>query len=240
MDGCSVEYGEQLSMRLLIQHRSEVSEHGPSRQTFHDNQLISFACIYLVLSQMGITGDTGQRILGMEKALRFLSCYAAKWPRFMQTSEVWLTSNWIQLQFHLRVLSVEDRNMEREGEDLPKGGLRPSRVTGKLSSLDGLDDFDVIEQRFSVALVTSYKTDLPVFTILYLTDSKYRRLFVESDRPLDVPYHEQFTAVAVYIKVLRCILPLWEQKWTRTLNEVDNLVGVKVIVSSIVVALGGF
>ncbi|KAK7745091.1 hypothetical protein SLS62_009955 [Diatrype stigma] len=197
-------------------------------QMFHANQLVSFACIYLVLAQMGITGDIGQRIMGMKKALRFLSCYAAKWPRFMQTSDIWLTSNWLQLQFHLRVLSVEKLHAGVEDDGISQGGLRPSRVTGKLSSLDGMDDVDVIEQRFSIALVTSYEMDLPIYTILYLTDSKYRRLFVESDRPLDMPYHGQFTAVAVYIKVLRLILPLWEQKWTQTLNEVDNLVGVKI------------
>lgn len=177
---------------------------------------------------MGITGDIGPRITGMKKALRFLSCYAAKWPRFKATSDVWLTANWLELQFHLRVLSIEELDAEIEGDDLPQGGLRPSRVTGKLSSLDGMDNFDVIEQRFSIALVTSYETDLPTYSILYLTDSKYRRLFVENDRPLDVPYYGQFTAVAVYVKVLRLTLPLWEQKWTRTLNEVDNLVGVKV------------
>lgn len=108
-------------------------------------------------------------------------------------------------------------------------GLRPARVSGKLASLNGLDDFGIIEQRFSVAVVTSHTTDLPLFTVLYLSDSGYRRLFMESERLLDMPSRGRFTGVAVYLRVLRSILPIWKRKWVETLNEIDNLVGVKVM-----------
>ncbi|KAL7623085.1 hypothetical protein AAE478_006764 [Parahypoxylon ruwenzoriense] len=204
------------------------------RKVFHDRGLLSFACIYLVLSQLCVVGDASQRILGTKKAIRFLGCYASKWPRFMPTSEVWLSSGWTHLHFHLRVLSAgkqylpkayHHHHQEQHQEPLVNG-LRPSRVSGKLASLNGADDIGIVEQRFSVAVVASHTADTPLYTVLYLSDSGYRRLFMESERPLDMPSRGRLTGVAVYLRVLRSVLPIWERKWIETLNEVDNLVGI--------------
>ncbi|KAI0144106.1 hypothetical protein F4776DRAFT_661201 [Hypoxylon sp. NC0597] len=197
-------------------------------QIFHHRRLLSFACIYLTLSQMSVVGDTSQRTLGTKKALRFLSCYASRWPRFTRTSDVWLSSSYIHLHFHLRVLSVGQRYLPSTHMYQPKDGLRPARVTGKLASLSGIDDIGVIEERFSIAVVASHATDMPSYTIVYLSDSGYRRLFMESERPLDMPSRGRLTGVAVYLRVLRSILPIWTRKWVETLNEIDNLLGVKV------------
>ncbi|KAI5860266.1 hypothetical protein GGS23DRAFT_581856 [Durotheca rogersii] len=197
---------------------------------FHDQGLLSFACIYLVLSQLGaVVGDASQRMLGTKKALRFLSCYASRWPRFMPTSEVWLSAGWAHLHLHLRVLCAGKRYHEQQRRRRAlDGGLRPSRVAGKLASLDGTADVGIVEQRFGLAVATTYTADLPLFTVLYLTDSGYRRLFVESGRPLDVPAAGRLAGVAVFLRILRAVLPLWERRWIESLNEVDNLVGVEV------------
>ncbi|KAI1389684.1 uncharacterized protein F4822DRAFT_399282 [Hypoxylon trugodes] len=197
-------------------------------QVFHDRRLLSFACIYLALSQMAVAGDVSQMTLGTKKALRFLSCYVSKWPRFMQTSEVWVSSSWIHLHFHLRVLSTGKQYLPTDHEYQLKNGLHPARVHGKLSSLNGMDDIGIIEQRFAIAIVSSHTGDMPSYTIICLSDSGYRRLFMESERPLDMPSRGRFTAVAVYLKVLLSVFPIWKRKWIETLNEVDNLVGVKI------------
>ncbi|KAI1500819.1 hypothetical protein F5X99DRAFT_385071 [Biscogniauxia marginata] len=198
------------------------------RQVFHDTGLISFACIYLVLSQMSITGDISQRIMGNKKALRFLSRYSSKCPRFMPTNEIWVSPNWTHFHFHLRVLSMGKKYLSKEFQRRPYNGLRPSRVSGRLTSLGGTGDLGIIEERFAIALVTSQNHELPIFTIVYLSDSGYRKLFIESERSLDIPSRGQFTSIAVYLRLLRSILPLWKRKWVGTLNEVDNLVGVKI------------
>ncbi|KAI2625073.1 hypothetical protein GGR54DRAFT_629498 [Hypoxylon sp. NC1633] len=177
---------------------------------------------------MSVVGDTGQRILGAKKAIRFVGRHASKWPRFMRTSEVWLSSGWIHLHFHLRVLSAGKAYLPKAQHYRPKNGLRPARVFGKLSSLNGTDDIGILEQRFSIAVVASHTADMPSYTIIYLTDSEYRRLFMESERTLDMPSRGGLTAVAVFLKVLLSILPIWERKWVETLNEVDNLVGVEI------------
>ncbi|KAI1140303.1 hypothetical protein F5Y05DRAFT_313052 [Hypoxylon sp. FL0543] len=176
---------------------------------------------------MDVVGDTRQRTLGTKKALRFLSCYASRWPRFTRTSEVWLSSSCIHIHFHLRVLSVGPKYL-RSNQYQPKDGLRPARVSGKLASLGGTEDIGVIEERFSIAVVASQLADMPSYTIVYLSDSGYRRLFMESERPLDMPSRGRFTGVAVYLRALRSILPIWTRKWVETLNEVDNLLGVKI------------
>ncbi|KAI1380998.1 hypothetical protein F4677DRAFT_207871 [Hypoxylon crocopeplum] len=195
---------------------------------FHHRRLLSFACIYLALSQMSVVSDTNQKILGTKKAIRFLSCYASEWPRFMPTSEVWLSSSWIHLQFHFRVLSAGSQYLPRPQQYWPKGGLRPSRISGKISSLSGTGDIGILEQRLSIAVVASHTADMPSYTILYLTDSEYRRLFMESQRPLDMPNRGAFTGVAVYIRVMLSVLPIWKRKWIESLNEVDNLIGIKI------------
>ncbi|KAI2639119.1 hypothetical protein GGS26DRAFT_376989 [Hypomontagnella submonticulosa] len=177
---------------------------------------------------MSVVGGTSQRILGTKKAMRFLSCYASKWPRFMRTSEVWVSPGWIHLHFHLRVLSAGKKHLPGKQNYWPNNGLRPARVAGKLASLNGIDDIGVCEERFSVAVVSSYTTDMPSYTILYISDSEYRRIFLESDRPLDMPSQGRFTGVAVYLKVLLSILPIWNRNWVEALNEIDNLVGVKI------------
>ncbi|KAI1418563.1 hypothetical protein F5Y13DRAFT_2710 [Hypoxylon sp. FL1857] len=177
---------------------------------------------------MNVVGDTSQRTLGTKKALRFLSCYASRWPQFTRTSEVWLSSSCIHLHFHLRVLSVGQQYLPSTHKYQAKGGLRPARVSGKLVSLSGMDDIGVIEERFSVAVVASNTADMPSYTIIYLSDSGYRRLFMESERLLDMPSRGRLTGVAVYLRVLRSILPIWTGKWVKTLNEVDNLLGVKI------------
>ncbi|OTA70139.1 hypothetical protein K449DRAFT_320876 [Hypoxylon sp. EC38] len=43
-----------------------------------------------------------------------------------------------------------------------------------------------------------------------------------------MPSRGRLTGVAVYLRVLRSILPIWTRKWVETLNEIDNLLGVKV------------
>lgn len=197
-------------------------------QVFHTRRLLSFACIYLALSQMSVAGDTRQGILGTKKALRFLSRHTSNWPRFMQTSEVWLSSSWIHIHFHLRVLSAGKKYLPSTNKLWPKNGLRPSRVSGVLASLDGVDSIGIIEERFSLAIVTSHTADMPPYTIFYLSDSEYRRLFMESEQPLDMPSQGRFTGIAVYLKVLLSIFPIWKRKWVETLNEIDKLVGVEI------------
>ncbi|KAI1452189.1 hypothetical protein F4805DRAFT_471046 [Annulohypoxylon moriforme] len=177
---------------------------------------------------MSIVGDTSQRILATKKAIRFVSCYASKWPRFMQTSQVWVSSNWIHLHFHLRVLSAGKHYLPNTYQYHLKNGLRPARFSGKLTSLSGTDDIGIAEERFSIAVVASHTADMPMYTIIYLSDSGYRRLFMESERPLDIPSRGRFTGVAVYLKVLLSILPIWRRKWIETLNEFDNVAGVKI------------
>ncbi|KAI1104486.1 hypothetical protein F4804DRAFT_187801 [Jackrogersella minutella] len=177
---------------------------------------------------MSIFGDTNQKIIGTKKAIRFVSCYASRWPRFMQTSEVWLSSNWIHLHFHLRVLSAGKQYLPSVYQYQPKNGLRPARVSGKLSSLSSTDDIGIIEERFSIAVVASHTADMPSYTVIYLSDSGYRRLFMESERPLDMPSRGRLTGVAVYLRVVLSVLPIWKRKWIETLNEVDNLVEVKI------------
>ncbi|KAI0377252.1 hypothetical protein F5Y04DRAFT_180576 [Hypomontagnella monticulosa] len=177
---------------------------------------------------MSVVGGTSQRILGTKKTMRFLSCYASKWPRFMRTSEVWVSPGWIHLHFHLRVLSAGKKHLPGKHTYWPNNGLRPARVSGKLASLNGIDDIGVFEERFSVAVVSSYTTDMPSYTIFYISDSEYRRIFLESDRPLDMPGQGRFTGVAVYLKVLLSIIPIWMRNWVEALNEIDNLVGVKI------------
>ncbi|KAI1495191.1 hypothetical protein F5X96DRAFT_206690 [Biscogniauxia mediterranea] len=166
--------------------------------------------------------------MGTKKALRFLSRYAAKWPRFLPTSEVWVSPNWLHLHFHLRVLSMGKKYLSGEYQRRPSNGMRPSRVSGRFASLDGTQDLGVMEERFAIALVTSQKHELPIFTILYLSDSGYRKLLVESEGSLDIPSRGRLTGIAVYLKLLCSILPLWKRKWVDTLNEVDDLVGVKI------------
>ncbi|KAF3058551.1 hypothetical protein GL218_05448 [Daldinia childiae] len=69
---------------------------------------------------------------------------------------------------------------------------------------------------------------MPPYTIFYLSDSEYRRLFMESEQPLDMPSQGRFTGIAVYLKVLLFIFPIWKRKWVETLNEIDKLVGVEI------------
>ncbi|OTB16432.1 hypothetical protein K445DRAFT_58648 [Daldinia sp. EC12] len=52
---------------------------------------------------------------------------------------------------------------------------------------------------------------------------------MESEHSLDIPGQGRFTGIAVYLRVLLFIFPLWRRKWVETLNEIDKLVGVKVI-----------
>ncbi|KAI1799094.1 hypothetical protein F4811DRAFT_128712 [Daldinia bambusicola] len=131
------------------------------------------------------------------------------------------------MHFHLRVLSAGKQYLPSTGRP-PENGLRPSRVSGVLTSLDGLDNIGIIEERFSLAIVTSHTTDMPPYTIFYLSDSEYRRLFMESERSLDMSNQGRFTGIAVFLRVLLSIFPVWKRKWVETLDEIDKLVGVKI------------
>ncbi|OTB07025.1 hypothetical protein M426DRAFT_92778 [Hypoxylon sp. CI-4A] len=113
--------------------------------------------------------------------------------------EVWLSSGWIHLHFHLRVLSAGKQYLESTNGYQPKNGLCPARISGKLASLNGMDDIGIIEERFSVVLVSSHTMDMPSYTIVYLSDTGYRRLFMESNQPLDMPGRGRLTGVAIYL-----------------------------------------
>ncbi|KAI0595857.1 hypothetical protein F4775DRAFT_567090 [Biscogniauxia sp. FL1348] len=53
-----------------------------------------------------------------------------------------------------------------------------------------------MEERFATALVTSRKHELPIFTMLYLSEWIYWRLLVESERTLYSPSRGQFAGIA--------------------------------------------
>ncbi|KAI8966640.1 hypothetical protein F5Y11DRAFT_343389 [Daldinia sp. FL1419] len=108
----------------------------------------------------------------------------------------------------------------------PQNGLRPSRVSGVSASIYGANNIGILEEKSSIAVMTSHMTDMAPYTIFYLSDSKYRRLFMENEQPLAIPNQGRFTGIAVYPRVILFIFLIWEHKWVETLNEINKLVGI--------------
>jgi len=144
--------------------------------------------------------------------------------------------DWASLQCHVRVFvpNLDPDAPPPESVD----GLRCSRERGFISSFNKTENLALLEQRFCVAVVTSTKLAVPAYSIVCLDEFDDSLKFKSSTSDtLETAWHGRFTAVAVYLQILRHYLRLWHQKWTKTLDYIDNT--AKIEVSSLVKSYGG-
>lgn len=90
----------------------------------------------------------------------------------------------------------------------------------------------IAEQRFSIGLKTTSKMDLPVFTVINLSDAMKHKVLetLAGDwAAAGIQYWSAGTGYAAFAFRIRLMCDCWAEVWTRTLDQLDGLLSVDVI-----------
>ena len=206
------------------------------------NLLAVVACRVIKLSG----GDHNVEDVGYV-GLVFARRFAGQWPTTRWAKWCWCDRSDCHIQFHVRCLSITLADDESDGFLL--SGLQTQRERHTMSAScnnDGQEDKKItfIETRMSTAVITTTGATQPPYTIVTLTDSKSR--CNGGGRPWDqFGTHAQdticneigvdecgaFRGIAMFQVEVHQILRIWNQEWTRALDQIDALVKPKVCVA---------
>lgn len=225
----------------------------------HDDAISS-----LVISQLGSRADETQMALGSTRpnaplnqfspsqrpVQHFLAQFEAKWDL---NRDLWGSSDdkgsadasWgggstplamtnshkedVLFQYHMRVFTTHS------------GGLRRAvtgRVSGNLTApSDARRNLDIHEIRYSVGLKTTWKFDLPVFTLVTMTNSfsgleDLGELYdANAWRAVNIRPSIRATGIAAFAFRVRSLLPGWADQWSRLLDQIDMVLSADVSTS---------
>ena len=132
----------------------------------------------------------------------------------------------VLFQYHMRVFTTQS------------GGLRRAytgRVSGHLTApSDVRRDLDIHEIRYSVGLKTTWKFDLPVFTLVTMSNSfsgleDLGELYDASAwRAVNIRPLIRATGIAAFAFRVRSLLPGWADQWSRLLDQIDRVLSADV------------
>jgi len=127
-------------------------------------------------------------------------------------------------QYHMRVFTTRSGRPACEG-----------RVSGNLTvPSDAKRNLDIQEIRYSVGLKTTWEFDLPVFTLVTMTNSSpaLEDLGMLSDaniwKAVNIRPSIRATGVAAFAFRVRSLLPGWAYQWTRLLDQIDRVLSADV------------
>jgi len=202
----------------------------------------------LVLSQLCGSADLsvtapGQQLKRLRTAEGFLAQFQSRWGPNRDTwggsvDDEWMMSPQdiprgpvpatrcprqqdIMFQYHMRMFTT--------GLGWWRTSLGLERVAGSLEiPATTKRHLDIREIRYSIALKTTWEMDLPVFSLVTMTDcfSDWKQL----GRLSDVNTWEEAgicpairaTGVAAFALRIRSLLPGWAAHWTRLLDHIDK------------------
>lgn len=130
-------------------------------------------------------------------------------------------------QYHMRTFSTQSGPRGKMGSLI--------RVSGTSTvSTDYERNLDIFEIRHSVGLKTTWELDLPVFTLVTMTDSftGLDDLGELSDTSIwaavNIRPSLRATGVAAFAFRIRSLLPGWAAHWSRLLNQIDRALSADV------------
>ncbi|KAK0731874.1 hypothetical protein B0H67DRAFT_476402, partial [Lasiosphaeris hirsuta] len=204
-----------------------------------DDTLFSIAALQLCreadLDETGPSGLSRQRLTKC-----FLDQFRGKWELSRRLSrKLWGSSDhpwsgsvrfdkskWedLVLQYHMRVFTAPITWMRHSGRSL-------ERVTGTLTSDKHKRSLKIYEVRYSVGLKTTWRFDLPVFTLVTMADS------VTASRLQDIGQlssrnewetagiHPSIraTGLAAFAFRIQSLLPQWEAQWSNLIDEIGKV-----------------
>ncbi|KAK4107094.1 hypothetical protein N656DRAFT_764098 [Canariomyces notabilis] len=126
----------------------------------------------------------------------------------------------VLFQYHMRVFTT------RSGRQRSC----PGRASGNLTDpSDVRRNLDIHEIRYSVGLKTTWEFDLPVFTLITMTNA-FTRLedlgeLCDRDiwRAVNMRPSIRATGVAAFAFRIRSLLPGWADQWSRLLDQIDRV-----------------
>jgi hypothetical protein len=133
-------------------------------------------------------------------------------------------------QHHMRLLAVSSFLEEMPGFEL-------NRMTGSIRHPSASKTLFVRENRLSVAIRTSCDLDLPVFSLVALADSPSSPFssynlgrLDNSERWMELGIRPSIrsTGVAAFAFRIHTMCSFWAEKWTVSLDELDNQLTVTV------------
>ncbi|KAK0711786.1 hypothetical protein B0H67DRAFT_685345 [Lasiosphaeris hirsuta] len=166
-----------------------------------------------------------------ELAICFLNQFEGKWGlnwHSWSSSEEWGGGSMAPtmshkedalFQYHMRVFTTQSGRRACQG-----------RVSGNLTvPSDAKRNLDIHEIRYSVGLKTTWKFDLPVFTLVTMTNSfsGLEDLGELHDaniwKAVNIRPSIRATGVAAFAFRVRSLLPGWADQWTRLLDQIDRV-----------------
>ena len=125
-------------------------------------------------------------------------------------------------QYHMRVFTTQS------GLPLKSPGLQ--RDSGTLTVPGDIKrNLDIYEIRYAVGLKTTWQLDLPIFSLVTMTDSFPVAGLDDLGQLWDthiwtgIRPSTRATGVAAYAFRIRSMLPGWEAQWSRLLREIDRV-----------------
>lgn len=147
-------------------------------------------------------------------------------------------SKWDDLvfQYHMRVFTCSaeaiptrrySRGLQRAAGTLPSKANRASKKRNKREPVSS-----VYEIRYSVGLKTTWRFDLPVFTLVTMADTATARP-PEDPEPMELGNRSQWeaadldpsiraTGMAAFAFKILSLLPQWQAEWSKLLNEIGT------------------
>ncbi|KAK3359516.1 hypothetical protein B0T25DRAFT_447397 [Lasiosphaeria hispida] len=127
-------------------------------------------------------------------------------------------------QYHMRVFTAPISWMRHSGRSL-------KRVSGTLTSDKHKRSLDIYEVRYSVGLKTTWRFDLPVFSLVTMADS------VTASRLQDLGHlwsrnewetagihpSVRATGLAAFAFRIQSLLPQWEAQWSNLIDEIGKV-----------------
>lgn len=133
----------------------------------------------------------------------------------------------VVFQYHMRAFTTQS------GSPRTSPGLK--RVSGNLTDpSDTKRNLDIYEIRYSFGLKTTWELELPVFSLVTLTDS-----FTGLDdlgqlwdtniwTAVNIRPSIRATGVAAFAFRIRSLLPGWAAQWSRLLDQIDRVLSADV------------
>ena len=133
--------------------------------------------------------------------------------------------------YHMRVFTPSKAPISLL--DTGDGDLTLNRTRGALRApINGKGRY-VAEKRLAVAVKSTTKMDLPIFSIVNLTDIddtyEYMEPLAGNDwEAAGIQIWPGGTGLAAFARRIQMLCGLWAKEWTRTLDELDGLLTVDV------------
>ncbi|KAI2606607.1 hypothetical protein GGR54DRAFT_620502 [Hypoxylon sp. NC1633] len=195
------------------------------RLYFEGNQDEEHSKTQLSLALLQFQERKFKSILGYETrpALNFVQKYWGKWTSHpSQNVEHHFFGEEVVAQYHVRTLVT---GLLRMSTRTKSNTWR--RIDGTLNVPNDKANLSIVECRYSIGLQTTYDMDLPIFSMVTLSDKKW---YVYQDdlnksecwREANIQPWNRSTGVAAFAVRIYSLLEYWKDDWINLLEEIDT------------------